>query len=549
MAPLSIAVRRVALLATLAVLWSLLLAHPAAAHAELVDIAPENGAQLTRPPTEVRMTFTESVNLVNDGIRLVDHVGATVPTPDPTVDGRTVTWPMPAVLPEGHYVVTWRVLSKDGHPVSGAFSFGVGTAAVPGSATSTGTTGTSVNAVPSGSTAPWPVVAIRLAGYLAFALFVGVAAFVLVCAPSRSNDPTLQLLARGGLLGGALAAVAALLVQGPYAAGASMSRAFDMRLLQETLSTPFGTAMLWRLGLYGVLGVLVWRLPKILTELGTWLVPAAVVATAATIAAAGHAAASGPIDLLVDALHALTAAFWVGGLAALAALGRSVEPRVLHRFSTLAMASVLTLVVTGTLNSLRHLTAVEQLWLTRYGLTLLIKLSLVAGTLAVAAVSRRRLQQKRVPLRTVRIEVALTIAVLAVTSLLSVTAPPPQPSAASDHTDHSAGPGAANDTVQMSLGDQGEATLTVLPATTTGSHLHVVLTDTNGQPLPATRVALKVANPARDIAPIPVPMSMRDGVWVASYVFPLPGTWKTILTVDGVGPSAVVTSADVTIHG
>ena len=495
------------------------------------------------------MTFTESVNLVDDGIRLVDHVGATVPTPDPTVDGRTVTWPMPTDLPEGHYVVTWRVLSKDGHPVSGAFSFGVGTAAVPGSATSTGTTGTSVNAVPGGSTAPWPVVAIRLAGYLAFALFVGVAAFVLVCAPSRSNDPTLQLLARGGLLGGAIAAVAALLVQGPYAAGASMSRAFDMRLLQETLSTPFGTAMLWRLGLYGVLGVLVWRLPKILTELGTWLVPAAVVATAATIAAAGHAAASGPIDLLVDALHALTAAFWVGGLAALAALGRSVEPRVLHRFSTLAMASVLTLVVTGTLNSLRHLTAVEQLWLTRYGLTLLIKLSLVAGTLAVAAVSRRRLQQKRVPLRTVRIEVALTIAVLAVTSLLSVTAPPPQPSAASDHTDHSAGPGAANDTVQMSLGDQGEATLTVLPATTTGSHLHVVLTDTNGQPLSATRVALKVANPARDIAPIPVPMSMRDGVWVASYVFPLPGTWKTILTVDGVGPSAVVTSADITIHG
>jgi copper transport protein len=549
MAPLSIAVRRVALLATLAVLWSLLLAYPAAAHAELVDIAPENGAQLTRPPTEVRMTFTESVNLVNDGIRLVDHVGATVPTPDPTVDGRTVTWPMPAVLPEGHYVVTWRVLSKDGHPVNGAFSFGVGTAAVPGSASSTGTAGTSVNAVPSGSTAPWPVVAIRLVGYLAFALFVGVAAFVLVCAPSRSNDTTLQLLARGGLLGGAIAAVAALLVQGPYAAGASMSRAFDMRLLQETLSTPFGTAMLWRLGLYGVLGVLVWRLPKILTELGTWLVPAAVVATAATIAAAGHAAASGPIDLLVDALHALTAAFWVGGLAALAALGRSVEPRTLHRFSTLAMASVLTLVVTGTLNSLRHLTAVEQLWLTRYGLTLLIKLSLVAGTLAVAAVSRRRLQQKRVPLRTVRIEVALTIAVLAVTSLLSVTAPPPQPSAASDHTDHSAGPAAANDTVQMSLGDQGEATLTVLPATTTGSHLHVVLTDTNGQPLPATRVALKVANPARDIAPIPVPMSMRDGVWVASYVFPLPGTWKTILTVDGVGPSAVITSADVTIHG
>jgi copper transport protein len=178
-----------------------------------------------------------------------------------------------------------------------------------------------------------------------------------------------------------------------------------------------------------------------------------------------------------------------------------------------------------------------------------IKLSLVAITLAVAAVSRWRLRQKRVPLRTVRIEAALTIAVLVVTAILSVTAPPPQTSATSGHTDHSAGPGAANDTVQMSLGDQGEATLTVLPATTTGSHLHLVLTDTNGNPLAATRVALKVANPGRDIAPIPVPMSMRDGVWVASYRFPLPGTWKTILTVHGVGPSDVVTSADVTIRG
>jgi copper transport protein len=551
MAPVSITVRRVALLATLAVLCSLLLVSPAAAHAELVDTAPANGAQLTRPPTEVRLIFTESVNLVDDGIRLIDHIGATVPTPDPTVDGRTVTWPMPAGLSEGPYVVTWRVVSRDGHPVSGAFSFGVGTAAVPGSATSTGTTSTSVNTVASGSTAPWPVVVIRLVGYIAFALFAGVTAFVLLCAPGNSNDPTLQLLARAGLLGGAIAAVAAILVQGPYTAGASMSRAFDLRLLQETLSTPFGTAMIWRLGLYGALGVLVWRLPRILTELGTWLVPAGVVGIAATIAAAGHAAASGPIDLLVDALHALTAALWVGGLVALAALGRSVEPRALHRFSTLAMASVLTLVVTGTLNSLRQLTAVEQLWLTRYGLTLVIKLSLVAGTLAVAAVSRRRLRQNRVPLRTVRIEVALTITVLVVTAMLSMTAPPapPQASVPSGHSGHGAGPGAANDTVQLSLGDQGEATLTVLPATTTGSHLHVILTDTDGQPLPAARVTLKVANPARDIAPIPVPMSMRDGAWVANYRFPFPGTWKTILTVDGIGPSAVVTSADITIHG
>ena len=547
MAPLSTA-RRVAISATLAVLFALLFASPAAAHAELVNITPANGAQLARPPTEVQMTFTESVNLVNDGIHLVDQLGATVPTPDPTVDGDTVTWPMPADLPDGPYLVTWRVVSSDGHPISGASSFGVGTApAIPGSATTIGTADNADTATATGATAPWPVVTARLAGYVAFALFAGVAVFVLFCAPGTSKDPTLQLLVRGGLLGGASAAVAAILVQGPYMAGVSMSRVLDIGLLRENLSIPFGAAMTWRLGLYAVLGVLAWRLPAIVAWPRKWLVPAGVVATAVTIAAAGHAADSGPFDLGVDALHALTAGLWVGGLITLVALRRSIEPRTLHRFSTLAMASVLTLVVTGTLNSLRHLTAVEQLWLTRYGLTLVIKLTLVAGALTAAAVSRRRLHQNRVPLRSVRLEAAMTVAVLVVTAMLSMTAPPPQTAGPTTHTGHGAGPAVTDDAVQMSLGDQGEAALAVSPATTTGSHLHLALTDSDDQPLTATRVTLKVANPSRDIAPIPVPMSTQDGVWVADYRFPFPGAWKTIVTVDGIGPSAVVTSGDITI--
>ena len=89
---------------------------------------------------------------------------------------------------------------------------------------------------------------------------------------------------------------------------------------------------------------------------------------------------------------------------------RSVEPYALQRFSTLAMVSVLALVITGIVNSLRHLDAVDQLWQSRYGLTLMIKLALVAATLAAAAVSRRRLQQHRVPPQSVRIEAALTVA-------------------------------------------------------------------------------------------------------------------------------------------
>lgn len=549
MALLGTVARRVALLVTLAAVWSFLFASPALAHAELVSMTPANGAQLTRPPTEVRMTFTESINLVDNGIRLVDHVGANVPTPQPTVKGRTVTWPMPPDLPEGPYIITWRVVSADGHPVGGASSFGVGTAATgPGSVTGTGTAETNVETVARGLTAPWPVIAIRLAGYLGFALVAGVTAFVLFCSPDSSKNKALQLLVRGGLLLGASTAVAAILVQGPYTAGVSMSRALDIGLIQQTLGTPFGTAMIWRLGLYCVLAVLAWRLPRILTELAIWLLPACLVGTAVTLAAAGHAAAYGPLELLVDTVHALTAGIWVGGLVAIAVLGRAVEPRGLHKFSTVAMASVLTLIATGTLNALRHLSALDQLWQTQYGFTLLIKLALVVGTIAVASVSRRRLQQYRVPIRSVRCEVAMTVAVLIVTALLSMTAPPTQTTQPAPSTGQGTGPVAALDAVaQMSLPDHGKAALAILPATTGGSHLHLVLSDNNGKPLKAKRVSLKIGNLGRDIPPIAVPMSMRDGVWVGSFRFPFPGTWKAILTVDGVGSSALVTSAEIKI--
>jgi methionine-rich copper-binding protein CopC len=81
MRPLGPAARRIALLGTLAVLFSLLFATPAAAHAELVNISPANGAQRKTPPTQVQMTFSEKVNLIDGGIRLVDEVGRTVPTP------------------------------------------------------------------------------------------------------------------------------------------------------------------------------------------------------------------------------------------------------------------------------------------------------------------------------------------------------------------------------------------------------------------------------------------------------------------------------------
>src|SRR4029077_7757902 len=207
--------------------------------------------------------------LIPGGIRLVDDTGAGVRTPEPAVGGHTVTWSMPADLAEGSYVVSWRVVSSDGHPVAGAFSFGIGTPAraVAGNA----------------PTVPFPVVAARLAGYLGFALFAGVVTFVLWCSPRSRTHPVLQRLVRVGLIGGALAGVIGLLLQGPYTAGATISRLLDPALLRETLGTPFGTAMAARLALYAGLAALAWHLPAIPSRYRRWLTPAGIVGLAVAI--------------------------------------------------------------------------------------------------------------------------------------------------------------------------------------------------------------------------------------------------------------------------
>ncbi len=534
--------RRAIVSALLAVVCVLLLAAPGSAHAELVQTTPANGQRLATAPAQITFTFSESVNLLDDGISLLNSHGAVMSTPDPTVDGHTVTWPMPKHLRTGPYVVTWRVISADGHPVDGAFSFGVGAAArvVPDAISAAQT--------PS-QTAPWQVVGIRLVGYLAFAVVAGVVAFLIWCAPDKATHPGLQRLTRWALSVGLVATLVGILVQGPYTAGVPMSRLLEPHLLATTLRTPWGIAMAWRLAMLLLLTALIWRLYALRDRTIRWLAAILVVVAAAAIAAAGHGDASGsPLDLGIVSLHVLTAGIWVGGLVVLVVLGRTVERRAVRQFSILAMTSVIILVATGILNSLRNVHSVDQLFLTRYGVLLFVKVGLVAATLAAAAFSRAWIRRDRLPRGSVRLEAGLTVAVLTVTAFLSMTSPPPQIAAATAGVaTASVDPTAANGLAVMSLGHQGTAGMGIIPATTSGSQLHLLLTDPAGGPLRATAVELKVSNPARNVGGIPVPMIKRNGVWVARFRFPFTGDWKAVLTVHGDSPTAIVTGGDFTI--
>ena len=111
----------------LALLATVLQAGPARAlpaHASLVSIAPADGAQLPTGPTQIQLTFDDTIASQFARVRLTRD-DAVVDTAPPTVAGTVVTAAVTEKAGPGAYRIAWQVASDDGHPVSGEASFTV----------------------------------------------------------------------------------------------------------------------------------------------------------------------------------------------------------------------------------------------------------------------------------------------------------------------------------------------------------------------------------------------------------------------------------------
>ena len=111
----------------LALLATVLQAGPARAlpaHASLVSIAPADGAQLSTGPTQIQLTFDDTIASLFARVRLTRD-DAVVETAPPTVAGTVVTAAVTEKAGPGAYRIAWQVTSDDGHPVSGEASFTV----------------------------------------------------------------------------------------------------------------------------------------------------------------------------------------------------------------------------------------------------------------------------------------------------------------------------------------------------------------------------------------------------------------------------------------
>lgn len=94
----------------------------AQAHSALVSSTPADGDSISEIPTAIVLEFNEDIQDIGNEVVVLDPEGTPVASGEMVVDGPVVTQPI-GVGAAGAYTVTWRVVSADGHPISGEFSY------------------------------------------------------------------------------------------------------------------------------------------------------------------------------------------------------------------------------------------------------------------------------------------------------------------------------------------------------------------------------------------------------------------------------------------
>ncbi len=207
---------------------------------------------------------------------------------------------------------------------------------------------------------------------------------------------------------------------------------------QLLLSTSWGTT--WKMGLAGTLVLLVTMvLARRGSSIGWSIASVVALALAAFPALTGHASGveeGRGIALMADWLHVVAAGGWIGGLAVVvyvSRLGGADEgglADLVPPFSSVAMAAVAILALSGAYSSWIHVGGFGELVSTSYGRLLLAKLALVGVVLAIGARNNQVLTSKLdteagsiAMRRSATVELLVAQLVLLITAVLVRTAP------------------------------------------------------------------------------------------------------------------------------
>jgi copper transport protein len=460
----------------------LVLPAAASAHAYLIKTVPAASVVLNGAPANIQLTFDEAVEprlaiiSVTDAGARQETTGA--PHRSPT-DPDTLLVPLRPQLPEGWYLIYWRAISVDGHPVQGAFTYAIGPN--PGPVPQFRVPSISATAITP------PLLVARWAMFVTVMAAVGLLVMRLLIARPlvlRVDGASLRALTRACAIAAALGLVAIPVYLDFSTANDSLRSVFDLPALVPLYrATAFGRTIVdleLCFALFCVAGgIALWvdrpdrerrSVVELIATCGALLAAAGVLIVPGL---SGHAAQTAPrgLTLLFDSLHLASGSVWLGGLLGLLVLWFAVSPRqrvaalsvCVPRFSNVALGAVLVLAATGAGESVDHMPAVNALWETGFGRAILVK----AGLLGIAAViasgnllrSRPRLiaARRRPELgapaasllrRLISGEVVLVAGVVFAAALLSSLAPPPPAFALENSAISRVGPGPVLRTVR-----------------------------------------------------------------------------------------------------
>ncbi len=504
--------RRIALV--IAALFTCLLAASgqASAHAALISSEPADGTVVAAPPPVLRLTFSEPVAPLV--LRLFRPDGSAVDLTDFQTRDAAVEIGLPD-LPDGTSMLSWRVVSIDGHPVGGSVSFSIGAPSAERPLDAASDTSGAVRA------AIWFV---RTVLYFGLLFGAGGAFFLAWMAPgSRAGARFI----RATLLAGLAAAPLALGLQGVDALGVELGGLLEGR----TWAAGFGTSYA------NTVFAAVLALASGLLASGRSAGPlqkvagaAALLGTGLALALSGHASAAQPQWLTrpVVFVHGVAAAFWIGALVPMAAALRSPDGRALagiKRFSRAIAVFLAALVAAGVVLGVIQVVDPRKLGGTDYGLVLLAKLAIVAVLLALAALNRWRFTVPALAgdaaagrnlRRSIKVEIVLVAAILAAVALWRFTPPPrvliaEAATPASIHL-HSA---AAMADVSVKPGRMGPVAVAIYPMAADFS------------PMKAKEVTLVLSKADAGLEPLRRTAAEVDGVWrIDDVQIPLAGVWQ-----------------------
>jgi copper transport protein len=497
------------------------------AHANLVSSEPADDAVLATAPKQFILTFNEAVTPL--ALQLTDPAGSAlqlsnviardsslvVQVPDPSAPGRSGN---------GTYVLSWRVVSADGHPTGGAVVFSIGKPS--GERPRLGG-----QVSPSALIAIWMARVLMLAG---FGFGIGGTFFHAWILPDRPAPGRAARIAGAMTVIGAAMSLLAVGLQGIDALAVPLFELWRPTVWQAGFATSLG----WSAIIAALAFAFAWlALRNADAGRRKALSAAALIGVGLALAASGHASTARPLLTVPSVfLHGTAIAFWVGALVPLYFLVREKNRRAaglaLVRFGKIIPFALAVLAASGVLLAAVQLDHPSALWTTAYGQVLLLKCLALAGLFGLAALNRFVLTPAfargasaggaRLS-RSIGFETVLVVAILAVVGLWRFT-PPPRALAA---------PAEAPLFAHIHS-ERAMASVTIEPGRAGPVRATIVLQNPqDDQLLEAREVALILSNPAAGIEPIERrAVRAGEGTWrVDGLTIPVAGRWKIEVAV------------------